>query len=166
MPICGFNQKMLYGLNLFNEGFIEQRFGGIKMPLCGFNTKMLYGASLFQEGLVEHGIIDRSAAKNKSIDAIFKNELEEMDEFLREIPNIESDAFRDIIQGITIHARGVYTLLNPKFIQSGEYRFMLKKVSDVLYGMDNEYYSKLETQPERMKKLVGWINNQVSNQRR
>jgi hypothetical protein len=160
MPLCGFNTKMLYGSHLFNEGLIEQGLlGGIKMPICGFNTDMLYGTALFNEGLVEHGIIDRSVAKGKSLEQIFANELSEMEEFLKEIPNIESNAFKDIIQGVTLHARGIYSLLTPKQIRSGSYRFTLKQVSDTLYGMDNEYYSKLETQPERMKKLVGWINN-------
>jgi hypothetical protein len=150
-------------MELIKNLILKRKNKVIKMPLCGFNTKM-YGTSLFQDGLVEHGIIDRSAAKNKSIDEIFANEISEMDEFLREIPNIQSDVFREIIQGVTMHARGIYMLLNPDQIQSGSYRFSLKKVSDVLYGMDNEYYSKLETDPERMKKLVGWINDYISSQ--
>jgi hypothetical protein len=165
MPLCGFNQKMLYGLDLFNEGFIEQKFGGMEMPICGFNAKMLCGTNLFQEGLVEHGIVDKSATKSKSLEQIFVNELSEMEEFLREIPNIKDDAIRDIVQGVTLQARGIYTLLTPEQIRSGSYKFSLKKVVDTLYGMDNEYYSKFEKQPERMKKLVSWINDYVSKKK-
>jgi hypothetical protein len=133
------------------------------MAFCGFNAKMLYGVNLFHEGLVEHGVIGRSAMKNKSVDQILADELSELNEFLREMPDITDTAFRDIIQGATLHARGLYSLLTPEQIQTGKYAFALKKASDVMYGMDNEYYSRLESEPERMKKLVQWINNYVSN---
>ena len=163
MAFCGTNAKMLYGLNQFEEGLIEQKFGGIQMPICGYNAKMLFGTSQFEEGLVEHGMIDRSILKDKSLEEISANELSEMDEFLREMPNITDEAFRNIIMGAGMHAKGVYLLVTPDHVRRGNYRNILKKSSDVLYGMDNEYYSHLETQPNRMKKLVEWINNYVAS---
>jgi hypothetical protein len=161
MPLCGFNAKMLYGLSLINESVVE-RLGGIKMPFCGTNVKMIYGASLFNEGLVEHGMIDRSVSKGLSLDQVFDKELSEMDEFLREIPNIENEAFRQLIQGTALHARAIYVLLNPEQVRNGTYRTALKNADDVLYGMDNHFYAQLEHQPDRMKKLVGWINAQTT----
>ena len=81
------------------------------MPLCGFNQKMLQGLQAFHEGLVEHGLIERSQKKGTSIESTLQKELNDMDRFLRETPTIENPELRKVIESLTIYARSLYQLI-------------------------------------------------------
>ena len=81
------------------------------MPMCGFNNKMIDGLEGFHNGLIEHGIIDRSKKKNKTTDQIIINEIEDMDRFLKEMDNIKNPEIRELIENLTKYARSFYNLV-------------------------------------------------------
>ena len=82
------------------------------MPLCGFNENMLNGLEGFHKGLVEHGIIDRAKLKNKTANEIIENEIRDMDRFLKEAKNIKDPEIREIIENLTKYARSFYSLIS------------------------------------------------------
>jgi len=82
------------------------------MPLCGFNENMLNGLEGFHKGLVEHGIIDRSKLKDKTANEIIENEIRDMDRFLKEAKNIKDPEIREIIENLTKYARSFYSLIS------------------------------------------------------
>ncbi len=126
------------------------------MPICGFNKKMLEGLRQFNEGLIEHGLIRRSKLKEQSLETTLSNELKDMERFLIEIPNINNSHLRNVIQGLTLYAKGVYGLADVKDIDN--YKTFCQSLSRLFYGMDNKFYKELEGQSDDMKKLIGFLN--------
>ncbi len=130
----------------------------VKMPLCGFNQKMLDGLLAFNEGLVEHGLIDRSKDKQRSIDGTLDAELTDMQRFLSETGSLNDPRIRKIVEGITTYAQGIYELMRGHEIS--RYKEFARKLNDFFKSMDTKYYSELEGKPEDMKHLVQYLNTQ------
>ena len=131
-------------------------FEVIKMPLCGFNEKMLEGLKMFGEGLVEHGLIGRSKSKGQLPLETLERELEDIDKFLQEIPEIDDPNVREVVEGLTRYARGVYGLMRGQDVS--QYKGVIQRLNALFSGMDEEYYSRLEGKPDAMRELVSWIN--------
>lgn len=126
------------------------------MPLCGFNEKMLEGLRMFNEGLFEHGLIERSKVKGIFVEDTLARELAEMDGFLRETGQINNQAVREVIEGLTLYARGVYGLMRGKNVS--QYPAVVQQLHTLFVEMDEVYYSQLEGKPHAMADLVYWIN--------
>jgi len=71
------------------------------MPMCGFNQQMLDGLESFHSGLVEHGIVDRSRMKRETKEKIIIRELDDMNRFLKETHNIENEDMRELTEHLT-----------------------------------------------------------------
>ncbi|MEK6888505.1 MAG: hypothetical protein AABW80_00170 [Nanoarchaeota archaeon] len=84
------------------------------MPLCGFNQEMLEGLDSFHKGLVEHGIIHRSKNESQSIEQTTTNELEDMNRFLKETYNISNPELRELTEALTKYASAFYKLVQKK----------------------------------------------------
>ncbi|PIN89955.1 hypothetical protein COU60_02580 [Candidatus Pacearchaeota archaeon CG10_big_fil_rev_8_21_14_0_10_34_76] len=90
------------------------------MPLCGFNQKMLDGLDNFQKGLVEHGIIHRSNIKKQDFEKTIHKELDDMKRFQDEIPNIKDSEIREITKALTDYACAFYKLVKKNGIEDYE----------------------------------------------
>jgi RNA processing factor Prp31 len=88
------------------------------MPLCGFNQKMIEGLEDFHEELVEHGILGRSTRKNQSIDTTIKNELNDMKRFIGEMNSIKDPKVRSIVRNLAKYANSFYELVNDRGIDN------------------------------------------------
>lgn len=88
------------------------------MPLCGFNQKMVDGLQDFESGLVEHGIINRSKKKNQTFEHTIKKELEDMSRFMKEIPRIEDPHMRELTEALVKYACAFYKLVNKNGIEN------------------------------------------------
>lgn len=128
------------------------------MPLCGFNQKMLDGLLAFNEGLIEHGLIDRSQAKQQSIDCTLDAELADMQRFLSETSALNDPRIRKIVEGLTIYAQEVYELIRGQEVS--KYKGLARKLTEIFNSLDAKYYSEFEGKPEDMKHLVQYINTQ------
>ena len=84
------------------------------MPMCGFNQKMIEGLEGFHNGLIEHGIIDRSKKKNQTTDQTIKKELSDMDRFLKEIHRIEDPDIRELTKTLAEYTRAFYKFIDKK----------------------------------------------------
>lgn len=80
------------------------------MPLCGFNEKMIKGLTMFNEGLIEHGLIYRSGKNAETADAAIKREISDMTRFLLELHRIDDAAKRVFTEGLVKYAMGFYLL--------------------------------------------------------
>ncbi len=94
------------------------------MPLCGFNQEMLSGLDSLHKGLVEHGILHRSKIKSQTVEQTTHNELSDMDRFLKETHNISDPEMRAVTEALTKYAYAFYNLIQkegiakyPKIIQ-------------------------------------------------
>ena len=59
------------------------------MPVCGFNNKMLEGLTMFEEGLVEHGLVHRGKLNGESLEQGIKRELSDMSRLQPELYRID-----------------------------------------------------------------------------
>jgi len=87
------------------------------MPLCGFNEKMLKGLTMFNEGLIEHGLIYRSSKNGETIDAALKREIADMTRFLLELHRLDDGAKRVFTRGLVKYAMGFYLLVRKHGIE-------------------------------------------------
>lgn len=126
------------------------------MPLCGFNQKMLEGLKEFHKGLVEHGIIERSKKKDQSLEKIIKDEIIDMDRFLKEIPKIENTEIREIIETLTKYVSAFYKLIQKTDIE--QYKETIGFLNNFYFEMDNKFYSELEGKSSDMKQLAIYLN--------
>ena len=126
------------------------------MALCGFNQKMIEGLGGFHEGLIEHGIIDRSKKKNKTTDQVIKNDLNDMDRFLKEMNRIKDPEIREITRALTEYARAFYKFIDKKGFDN--YAKIMKFLTDYYFKMDKKFYSELEGKPDDMKQLAEYLN--------
>ena len=117
------------------------------MPLCGFNEKMLKGLQEFNEGLIEHGLLYRSQLNNETTEQAIKREISDMTRLLLEINKIEDAAKRTITEGIVKYAMGFYLIMRTKNINEykenvkkiGEYfHFMDDKYYGELEGRSDD----------------------------
>ena len=88
------------------------------MPLCGFNQEMLEGINLFHKGLVEHGIINRSEKLGQSTDRIIEKELVDMNRFLQETHKIEDVEIRETVEALTRYASAFYKLVKKNNVEN------------------------------------------------
>jgi len=88
------------------------------MPLCGFNQEMLEGMDKFHKGLVEHGIIDRSKKKSQTTEQTIKIELEDMDNFLKETHNITDPEIRELTETLVIYASAYYKFVQKNGVNN------------------------------------------------
>lgn len=87
------------------------------MPICGFNEKMLEGLNSFSEGLVEHGLKFRSEKNGETIDQGIKRELSDMVRLLAETPKIDNSAKRILTEGLVKYAMGFYLVIRLKGVE-------------------------------------------------
>lgn len=88
------------------------------MPMCGFDKRMIEGLNLFHKGLVEHGIIQRAHNKNQSFKETIQRELEDMDRFLEHTSKIKDSEIREITESLTRYAAAFYKLVSRKGINN------------------------------------------------
>lgn len=87
------------------------------MPLCGFNEKMLRGLAMFNEGLIEHGLIYRSGKNGETIDAAIKREIADMTRFLLELHRLDDGSKRVFTEGLVKYAMGFYLLVRKHGVE-------------------------------------------------
>lgn len=130
------------------------------MPLCGFNKKMLDGLQMFNEGLVEHGLMYRAEKNGETLDQAIKRELADMLRMLLELQEIDDSAKRTITEGIVKYAMGFYLIMRihgPERIPQ-DYHALIKKILAYFQSMDEKYYGELEGRPDDMQQLVAYLN--------
>ena len=67
---------------------------------CGFNEKMLKGLNEFNEGLVEHGLMFNSKKNNESIEQAIRREISDMTRLLTETHRIDDSSKRLMTEGL------------------------------------------------------------------
>lgn len=130
------------------------------MPLCGFNKKMLEGLNAFNEGLVEHGLIFRGKQNSETIDQGIKRELSDMTRLLPELLRLDDVPKRLITQGIVTYVMGFYLIMRKNNLDKTpeKYKDFIEKLNIYFYNMDNKYYGELEGMGDDMKKLVEYLD--------
>lgn len=117
------------------------------MPLCGFNDKMLKGIQAFNEGLVEHGLQFRSEKNGETIDQAIKREISDMTRLLLELNKIDDASKRTLTEGLVKYAMGFYLIMRSQNIENykevidkiGDYfHFMDDKYYGELEGRPND----------------------------
>lgn len=88
------------------------------MPLCGFNQEMLEGMEKFHKGLVEHGILERSEKKKQTTEQTINKELEDMKDFLKETHNIEDANVRELTEMLARYACAYYKFVQNKGVEN------------------------------------------------
>lgn len=130
------------------------------MPVCGFNDKMLFGLNNFNEGLVEHGLFYRGKLNGESLDQGIMRELSDMSRLEPEILLISDVPKRVITQGIVNYAKGFYLIMRQKELSKnpGMYKQFIAGINEYFRLMDEKYYGELEGKPNDMKLLVSYLN--------
>ena len=106
---------------------------------CGFNEKMLKGLNEFNEGLVEHGLLFNSKKNNESIEQAIRREISDMTRLLTETHRIDDSAKRLMTEGLVQYVMYFFMLMRKKNIEEykdvvkniGEY---FKKMDDKYYS--------------------------------
>jgi hypothetical protein len=122
---------------------------------CGFNEKMLNGLTLFNEGLVEHGLMFNSKKNNETIEQAIRREISDMTRLLTETHKIEDSSKRLMTEGLVQYVMYFFMLMRKKNIEDyhevvkniGEY---FKKMDDKYYS---ELDGKPEDMSEIVKYL-------------
>lgn len=106
---------------------------------CGFNEKMLKGLNEFNEGLVEHGLLLNSKKNNESIEQAIRREISDMTRLLTETHRIDDSSKRLMTEGLVQYVMYFFMLMRKKNIEEykdvvgkiGEY---FKKMDDKYYS--------------------------------
>lgn len=106
---------------------------------CGFNEKMLKGLNQFNEGLVEHGLMLKSGERNESIEQAIRREISDMTRLLAETHRIDDSAKRLMTEGLVQYVMYFFALIRKKNLKEykeivkniGEY---FKKMDDKYYS--------------------------------
>ena len=131
------------------------------MPMCGFNSKMLEGLQAFQEGLVEHGLIERSKKTNQTVQERLEEELSDMGRFSVEMPKITDSEMRDLTIGLSTFAKAFYRLARRKGLDnyretvSAVNRYFVE-MDRVYYG--ERQGEGLQGKPNDMRDLAEHLN--------
>ncbi len=130
------------------------------MPLCGFNEKMIKGLTMFDEGLVEHGLVYRGKQNGESLEQGIKRELSDMYRLKQELHRIEDSPKRVITEGVVTYATGFYLLMRQKGLADNpeNYKKFIAQINNYFQAMDNKFYSELEGKPDDMKDLAIYLN--------
>jgi hypothetical protein len=129
---------------------------------CGYNQKMSQGMLMLLEAFIEHGILDKSKDKSRSIDNSLKMELSDLGRLISEADDIEDSKKKDLVKGVAMFARGFYSLFDSQNIE--KYKNIVKSVDAFYWKMDNKYYPELENKkeagnPNDVKILVQYLND-------
>src|SRR5438876_328161 len=118
------------------------------MPICGFNAKMIQGIAQFSEGLFE-ATVAKADQKSQDPPAAVRNELAEIDLFLRELERrygIPTDAAKKMVEmvyGIAVFADGLFKSALEKD-GTGDFPKVfaaeVKRVCAFLEQLENEHY--------------------------
>lgn len=81
---------------------------------CGFNKKMLQGLNEFNEGLVEYGLMLKSGKNNESIEQAIRREISDMTRLLAETHRIEDSAKRLMTEGLVQYVMHFFVLIRKK----------------------------------------------------
>jgi len=106
---------------------------------CGFNEKMLKGLNEFNEGLVEHGLMFNSKKNNESIEQAIRREISDMTRLLTETHRIDDSSKRLMTEGLVQYVMYFFMLMRKKNVKEykdvvkniGEY---FKKMDDKYYS--------------------------------
>lgn len=106
---------------------------------CGFNEKMLKGLNEFNEGLVEHGLMFKSQENKESIEQAIRREISDMTRLLTETHRIDDSAKRLMTEGLVQYVMYFFMLMRKKNVKEykdvvksiGEY---FKKMDDRYYA--------------------------------
>lgn len=106
---------------------------------CGFNEKMLKGLNEFNEGLVEHGLMLKSGKNNESIEQAIRREISDMTRLLTETHRIDDSAKRLMTEGLVQYVMYFFVLIRKKNLKEykeivkniGEY---FKEMDDKYYS--------------------------------
>jgi ADP-ribose pyrophosphatase YjhB (NUDIX family) len=130
------------------------------MPLCGFNDKMLTGLNDFNEGLVEHGLIYRGKQKGESLEQGIRREISDMARLQPELLSIKNVPKRIITQGIVTYASGFYMIMKQKELTNNpeKYKKFTSGINHYFKQMDDKYYGQLEGKPNDMEDLATFLN--------
>lgn len=130
------------------------------MPLCGFNDKMLNGLNDFNEGLVEHGLVFRGKQNGETLEAGIRRELSDMARLHPELWRIENGPKRVITQGIVTYATGFYMVMKQKDLANNpeQYKAFIAGINEYFRAMDDKYYGELEGKANDMEELAGYLN--------
>lgn len=129
------------------------------MPICGFNKKMLNGLEMFLEGLVEYGVKERAAKNNETIDQAIKREISDITRMLAEIQRLKDSGKRILTEGLVKFAMGFYLIIRKNKIEdykiiikkiNNYFRFMDERYYSELEGKldDMEVLLKLLNERE------------------
>jgi hypothetical protein len=106
---------------------------------CGFNEKMLKGLNEFNEGLIEHGLLFKSKQNNESIEQAIRREISDMTRLLTETHRIDDSSKRLMTEGLVQYVMCFFILMRKKNIEDykdvvkkvGDY---FKKMDDKYYS--------------------------------
>lgn len=106
---------------------------------CGFNEKMLKGLNEFNEGLVEHGLLFNSKKNNESSEQAIRREISDMTRLLTETHRIDDSSKRLMTEGLVQYVMYFFMLMRKKNVKEykdvvkniGEY---FKKMDDKYYS--------------------------------
>lgn len=84
---------------------------------CGFNEKMLKGLNEFNEGLVEHGLLFNSKKNNESIEQVIRREISDMTRLLAETHRIDDSSKRLMTEGLVQYVVYFFMLIRKKNIK-------------------------------------------------
>lgn len=106
---------------------------------CGFNEKMLKGLNQFNEGLVEYGLLFKSKKNSESIEQTIRREISDMTRLLTETHRIDDSAKRLVTESLVQYVMYFFMLMRKKNIKEykgevekiGEY---FKKMDDKYYA--------------------------------
>lgn len=106
---------------------------------CGFNKKMLQGLNEFNEGLVEHGLMLKSGKNNESIEQAIRREISDMTRLLAETHRIDDSTKRLMTEGLVQYVMYFFVLIRKKNLKEykeivkniGEY---FKEMDDKYYS--------------------------------
>jgi hypothetical protein len=122
---------------------------------CGFNEKMLHGLTLFNEGLVEHGLIFNSKKNNETIEQAIRREISDMARLLTETHKLNDSSKRLLTEGLVQYVMCFFMIIRKKDINDykevvkniGEYFI---KMDEKFYS---EYDGKPEDMSDIVKYL-------------
>ena len=118
------------------------------MPMCGFDKQMLSGLRMFLKGLVE--AIDRnSKEKGINLEQALREELEEMEEFVKELRILGNKENKEKLVGLLYFGRAFYlsALHRSRENKIGLRKAMNKEIEgtiNFLDEVDKIYYEKLK----------------------
>lgn len=133
------------------------------MPLCGFDKQMLDGLDMFHRGLAD-SIIRKSKEVGITLEESIHQELDEMNEFIKELQKLPNRVDKQKLIGLANYAQSFYegSLQRSRkdSIEINEAMDLeIKTTRNFLYEVDRCYEEDLKGKvPDPIKKLVEQIS--------